>query len=191
MSVLRNFLVLCFLLAKTANANFPIKSGEALNLTSNEILVIDGDLTIESGGVLNGVSGSQIQVGSNWKNSGSYNHGNGSVYFTGSSVSQIAGPNTFYNLISDFSRADTSSGKTLIFESGISQSVVNHLQIKGATSNNLVILSTAPGTRPDRDPARAYLKPQPLIMSHKDILADLRLTKSSSPLGPLEGWSYA
>lgn len=146
MSFLRNFLVLFFLLTNVANANFTIKSGETVNLTSNEVLVIDGDLTIESGGVLNGVSSSEIQVSGSWKNSGSYNHGGSSVYFTGSSVSQITGSNSFYNLISDFSRADTSSGKTLIFESGSSQSVVNHLQIKGATSNNLVILSTVPGT---------------------------------------------
>ena len=138
--------ILLLMMVESVNASLTIKNGETMLFTTNQVMVINGDLIIEAEGQLTGANGSATQVSGNWHNSGTYFHGNGSVYFTGSAVSQITGTNTFHTLVSDFARADTSAGKTLQFDSTNTQTIVSHLQIKGDATNDLAVQATVSDT---------------------------------------------
>ena len=138
--------ILLLMMVESVNASLTIKNGETMLFTTNQVMVINGDLIIEVEGQLTGANGSATQVSGNWHNSGTYFHGNGSVYFTGSAVSQITGTNTFHTLVSDFARADTSAGKTLQFDSTNTQTIVSHLQIKGDATNDLAVQATVSDT---------------------------------------------
>ena len=137
------FTVFAFLVTNIAYASLVIRNGETLQLSVNETLNIDGNLTIEVGGTLNGAAGSQIRISGDWSNSGVFAHGDGAVHFTGSSVSQITGANTFHTLISDLAQADTQSGKTLVFESNATQVITNHFQAKGDGESKLKITASS------------------------------------------------
>jgi len=73
---------------------------------------VDNDFTITVGSVTS-TSGT-LYIGGSWSNSGTFNHGSGTVTFDGSATSTLSGATTFYNLTS------TSSSKTLEFSTGTS-----------------------------------------------------------------------
>ena len=137
---------LCVLYSSITFANLAIKNGEVVQLDVGEVVSIDGDLSIESGGTLSGAASSIIYVTGNWGNSGTYTHGDGAVHFTGSSSSQISGASTFYTLVSDFSQAGAVTGKKIIFESGTTQAIKGLFQVKGNDSVDLIITASTPGS---------------------------------------------
>lgn len=109
-----------------------VNSGQLNNVRS---------LTIQSGGVIDGGSGT-IQVAGNWTNSGTFIAGTGTVDFRdlcafGNAV--IIGSTTF-------SRASfvTSSGKNYVFAVGSTQTITALLEISGPAGNPIQFRSSLP-----------------------------------------------
>lgn len=136
-----------------ANADLIINNGETLTLnsTTSEILSIEGNLVIESGGTLQGASNTEIRVSGNWDNSagGNYTHGNAKVFFTGSGVSTIKGNNHFHHLVvnkKDAASGQEYTGSEIQIESGSTQTISSQLILNGvSTDNRLKIRSTITG----------------------------------------------
>lgn len=139
------FFIWLFCLTGLVHAELIFDNDETIVISANQVLKVDGNIKVAAGGNLIGASGSQIRVDGHWHNAGTYTHGNGAIYFTGSATSQITGVNTFHTLISDLNEADTASDKTLQFASSTTQTITNLLKIKGDDSHQLVIHATNQG----------------------------------------------
>ncbi len=101
------------------------------------------DVSINSGGTLNGESAS-LYVTGDWSNSGSFNAGSSSVRFAdgcGLSSATISGSSTFFDL-----EMTTSMGKLVAFEAGATTTVTDLLALMGALGNLLAIRSTVDGS---------------------------------------------
>lgn len=128
-------------------ASLTIENGEVFSLSNNETLVVNGDVTINSSGTLNGANNSQTRITGNWQNDGTYTANSNSTYFTGSGNSQISGDSSFYDFIVDRAEADTGN-KSLTFAASSTQTITNNLIIDGQSSGNeILIRSTTPGTQ--------------------------------------------
>jgi len=143
-------LILFLVPAGISLADLMVESNETLRLAVGEVLVPDGDLRIAESGKLVGASKSELRVAGNWENEGNYIHGDGKIYFIGLEDSEITGQNTFYTLIADLAEVDTTGGKTLRFESEVTQTITHSLQLRGDDSSRLIIRST-------NDPVDAFL----------------------------------
>lgn len=117
-------------------ASSTVKLGEApLALACN-------DLQIEPAGTLQ-AQASTIRLAGNWDNRGTFDAGIGTVLFEDGCVanlSTIGGSSTFFDL-----QIMTSTGKTVQFEAGATQTVLDSLTLTGAPGNLLVIRSSTPG----------------------------------------------
>jgi uncharacterized repeat protein (TIGR01451 family) len=126
-------------------ADLIIESQEIMRLFDGELLQLDGDLRIAENGHLTGASDSQIRVAGDWNNRGHYTHGDGHIYFVGLDESKITGQSTFHTLIADLKEVDTTGGKTLRFESEVTQTITHFLQLRGDDKSDLMIRSTQDG----------------------------------------------
>ncbi len=78
-------------------SNWPVKTGNLtvgtdcynLVLTGGTELTVTGDLTINTGKILNTSGVTTLKVGGNWTNNGTFNAGTGTVEFNGTSASMI------------------------------------------------------------------------------------------------------
>ncbi|MDP6189523.1 MAG: hypothetical protein QF872_01805, partial [Gammaproteobacteria bacterium] len=120
-------------------------TSQTVALSKGEQLVLDGDLIIANDGRFIGASESSIRVSGNWENNGTYIHGDGTVYFTGATTSQIKGDNTFHSLVADFAEADTSSGKILQLAASSTQTITDLLQVKGDSNTDLKLHASTEG----------------------------------------------
>jgi len=100
-------------------------------------------LSIESGGELNGETGS-LQFAGDWWNAGTFNAAQSNISMQdgcGTVESLILGDNSFYSF-----KASTSAGKTLSIEAGSVQAFANELSLQGAEPNlRLKIRSSVDG----------------------------------------------
>jgi uncharacterized repeat protein (TIGR01451 family) len=142
----KSFILLGIFFTYNANSDLVVDNGESLQLSVNEVFEVSGNVNIMAGGTLVGAASSTIRVSGNWTNNGTYTHGDGSVYFTGASSSQIAGSSTFHTLISDFAQTDTSQGKGLRFTSGATQTITSVFQVKGDSNADIIITATTQGS---------------------------------------------
>lgn len=106
--------------------------------TLNNIVIAAGNFTITSG-TLN-AAGYQIEVIGNWSNSGTFNHGNGEVLFSGTGQS-LSGNTPFYTLTKSVASADT-----LTFAAGSTTTVSGTATLNGASGQLLSLVSSSPGT---------------------------------------------
>lgn len=135
--------VIIFLISTAiSQASVFIQNQETTQLFDGESLQVDGDLRITKNGRLTGASGSQIRVLGNWLNDGTFSHNGSLIYFTGAGESKITGQNTFHTLIADLKEVDTTGGKTLRFESEVTQTITHSLQLRGDDSSDLMVRST-------------------------------------------------
>ncbi len=153
------FLLFC---ASVAHADFVVPAGGSVSLGGGTIdlgctnLSVGGsqqinsgnmlntrNLSVQSGGVLDGGSGNIGLVG-NWSNSGTFNAGSGTVLFsdnpTCATSSTITGTSMFANL-----SLISANGKTYTFAAGLTQSILDALTIQGTSTTPIVINSTIPG----------------------------------------------
>ena len=98
--------------------------------------------TIDPGGVING-NAATFEVTGDWTNNGTFNPGTSTVTFmdgcaTGDAT--VSGDTTFYNL--DWT---TVVGRTMYFEAGATQTILNFLNVYGTSTGVLFIRSTVPG----------------------------------------------
>jgi hypothetical protein len=91
------------------------------------IAIAAGNLTITSG-TLN-AAGFQIEVMGNWSNSGTFNHGNGEVLFSGTGQS-LSGNTSFYTLTKSVASADT-----LTFAASSTTTVSGTATLNGASGS--------------------------------------------------------
>jgi len=128
-----------------AAGKLQIGAGSTMQLGDGEMLLGCTDLIIATMATLEGQS-STIRLAGNWSNAGTFDPGTGTVVFEdGCSVpgmSNIDGSTTFFDLI-----VTTSTGKTVKFEAGSTQTILDHLTLTGAPGNLLVIRSSVPGQR--------------------------------------------
>ena len=121
-----------------------IGAGSTVRLGDALLALGCNDLQIEPAGELQ-AQASTIRLAGNWDNRGTFDAGIGTVLFEDGCVpnlSSIAGSNTFFDL-----RIITSTGKTVQFEAGATQKVLDGLTLMGAPGNLLVIRSSIPGQR--------------------------------------------
>jgi uncharacterized repeat protein (TIGR01451 family) len=168
-----------FSLISLANASTIIQNGDTVTLSAGETMLVDGDLTIETGGILNGANGAKIRVSGNWANSGTFTHNNSEVYFIGSSTSTVSGTSTFHTLVADLSESDTTSGKSIKFTSGTTQTIINTFKVNGNSSSDVVIDSTISGTQ-----AMLELNGATISASNVDV-KDNKAFKSSPTLAAI------
>ena len=120
----------------TIGGSSTVKLGDALlNLGCN-------DLLIQSAGTLQ-AQASTIRLAGNWDNQGTFDPGTGTVVFEDGCIpnlSSIAGGNTFFKL-----QIMTSTGKTVDFDAGATQIVLDALKLQGTAGNLLVLRSSNPG----------------------------------------------
>lgn len=167
--------VIIFLIpAAISQADLIIQSQERMLLSDGELLQLDGDLRIAENGHLAGASGSQIRVLGNWNNDGTFIHNDSQIYFTGAGESKITGENNFHSLIVDLTEVDTTGGKTLLFEQGVTQKVDNLLQLSGDEQTDLMVGSTQDGVNATVDTTNAEV-----VLSNV-IIRDVDLGQSSN-----------
>lgn len=102
------------------------------------------DLSISAGGIFN-ASTSQISLGGNFADAGTFNAGTGTVSIVdacGSGASQLTGSTNFYRFA-----AATATGKQLVLPASTTQSVANSLILTGTAGNLLQVQSSAAGQR--------------------------------------------
>ena len=172
--------VIIFLIpAAISQADLIIQSQERMLLSDGELLKLDGDLRIAENGHLAGASGSQIRVLGNWNNDGTFIHNDSQIYFTGAGESKITGENNFHSLIVDLTEVDTTGGKTLLFEQGVTQTVDNLLQLSGDEQTDLMVGSTQDGVNATVDTTNAEV-----VLSNV-IIRDVDLGQASNQLTAL------
>lgn len=111
------------------------------NVTLSAALVVNRNLSLESGNLSFSTGGLSVSVGGDWiKGSGTFVPGTSTVDLTGGDQT-IYGTNTFYNLTKNSSVSDT-----LGFESGQTQTILNTLDLQGSASYALNLRSSSPGT---------------------------------------------
>ncbi|MFC1570729.1 LamG-like jellyroll fold domain-containing protein, partial [Candidatus Omnitrophota bacterium] len=106
-----------------------------------------GDITITSAGNIQidsdfNAASHDITLSGNWVNNGSFDAGNGSVTFNGTTQSDIMGANTFDSLIID---TTLDGAKTVRFEAAETQVINTSLTLTGAPGKILTIESTQEG----------------------------------------------
>jgi hypothetical protein len=101
---------------------------------------VNGDLTNTDG--LLDVSGKNyaLSVKGNWTNTGTFDSRHGTVTFNGSGNQIINSDNTWYNL------AITGGGRTVSFQSGVTQTVSNQLTFTGSAGNLLTLAPVTAGS---------------------------------------------
>jgi hypothetical protein len=121
-----------------------IGAGSTMRLGDAVLALGCNNLQIEPAGTLQ-AQASTISLAGNWDNRGTFDAGTGTVRFEDGCVpnpSSIGGNNTFFDL-----RIISSTGKTVRFEAGATQSVLDGLTLMGAPGDLLVIRSSIPGQR--------------------------------------------
>jgi hypothetical protein len=97
-------------------------------------------VSIGGGAGLTGPSGT-VKVAGNWSNSGTYTHNSGKVEFVGAVTATLSGNTTFYNFLCQ------AAGKQLNFTAGSNQTVAATFSIRGGSSNNILLRSSADGNK--------------------------------------------
>jgi hypothetical protein len=88
--------------------NLTINNTVGVTLSSSK--QVNGIVTIGSGAGLTSTSTTELKVGGNWINNGSFTHGSGTVTFNGTTAQEIkAGNSGFYNVV--FNNGSTGSDK--------------------------------------------------------------------------------
>jgi len=120
-----------------------IGAGSTMQLGDALLSLGCNDLHIEPTGTLQ-AQASTIELAGNWDNRGTFDAGTGTVLLDDGcgtpEIASVLGSNTFFDL-----RATTSTGKTVQFAAGATQTVLDGLTLMGAPGNRLVIRSTIPG----------------------------------------------
>lgn len=129
-----------------------IGAGSTMQLGNALLALGCNDLHIEPTGTLQ-AQASTIELAGNWDNRGTFDPGTGTVLFEDGCVpnlSSIGENNSFFDL-----QIITSTGKTVRFQAGATQTILDHLTLMGAPGNRLVIRSSMPGQRAFLDLAPA------------------------------------
>jgi hypothetical protein len=138
-------LVMAIGLATRAGASgLSIGGGSTVRLGDALLALGCNDLLIQAAGTLQ-AQASTIRLAGRWDNRGTFDAGTGTVLFEDGCVpnlSSIGGNNTFFDL-----QIVTSTGQTVEFEAGTTQTVLDGLTLMGAPGDLLVIRSSVPGQR--------------------------------------------
>lgn len=120
-----------------------IGAGSTMQLGDALLSLGCNDLHIEPAGTLQ-AQASTIELAGTWDNRGTFEAGTGTVLLDDGcgapEIASVLGSNTFFDL-----RVITSTGKTVLFEAGATQTILDGLTLMGAPGNRLVIRSTMPG----------------------------------------------
>jgi hypothetical protein len=118
-------------------------AGSTMQLGDAPLSLGCNDLHIEPGGTLQ-AQASTIELAGNWDNRGTFEAGTGTVLLDDGcgapEIASVLGSNTFFDL-----RIITSTGKTVLFEAGVTQTILDGLTLMGTPGKRLVIRSTIPG----------------------------------------------
>ena len=174
-----------------AHANLIVKDG-TLTLETGDVLSVQ-NISIVSSGTLKGdlSSAASIRVSGNWSNSGTFNHNNDSVYFTGIDTSAVSGTNTFHTLIADHAESDTGSGKAIIFAANSTQTITHTLTLKGSEDNLMALTSSSQGSAAELDVTGATVSAEFLDISDSYLSGYPEYVNpqhSSSSYGNTLGW---
>lgn len=151
---------MCFALSAPA-ATLTVGAGSSMSAGSGTLAMNCGDInvagtlhgnsalientrhfTINPGGLVNGNSAT-FEVTGDWSNDGGFNPGTSTVSFLdgcGIGDATVSGDTTFYDL-----NIITQAGRTIFFDAGARQTILNFLRVLGAPGNLLFIRSTIPG----------------------------------------------
>jgi hypothetical protein len=114
---------------KAGNSYYNLVFAGTANFVLSNDLVVNGNLSFESGALDASTGNRTIIVKKNWlKGSGNFIPGNSTISLSGTNQS-ISGSNNFYNLQKSVSAADT-----LTFSSGTTQTIMGNLLLQGAGS---------------------------------------------------------
>lgn len=162
----------------------------------NGALTISGSFT-NNGTYKAGKSDSdsyELKIAKDFVNNGSFDAKSGTVLFTGTEISNISGETKWFNF-----KAETpgkTPGKTLIFQAGKIQEILNSLTIKGSASDdkssNVVLKSSTPGefwfiktAVNDSNLSVDYASIKDSKCTEKSIVAN-----NSDDLGNTSGWIF-
>ncbi|MBW2637145.1 MAG: hypothetical protein JRC86_06425, partial [Deltaproteobacteria bacterium] len=123
--------------ADLSAAKGPLTDADIIYSVSGSTLDVD-NLMVWSG--KNYAPGGDIQISGDFINNGTFTPGNNALIIGGSGTSTISGSTTFYDLTS------VTPGKTLVFDTGGTQTIQNTLTLTGAPGNLINIQSSVPGT---------------------------------------------
>lgn len=130
--------------SNTSYTSVLIKSTDELQTNGYDMDVTNG-ITISTGGTLDagdGTGGSSlINVGGDWANAGDFQYGTSTVTLDHTTSGTVSGSTTFYNLTIDSS----AGAKTVSFEAGSTQEVLNTLTLDGSAGKVITLLSTSDG----------------------------------------------
>ena len=158
----------------------------------NGALTISGNFT-NNGTYKAGKSDSdsyELQIAKDFVNNGSFDAKSGTVLFTGTEISNISGETKWFNFKTE------TPGKTLIFQAGKIQEILNSLTITGAASDdkssNVVLKSSTPGefwfiktAVNDSNLSVDYASIKDSKCTEKSIVAN-----NSDDLGNTSGWIF-
>jgi hypothetical protein len=146
------------------------------------------DVTIASGGTLNGGSGT-LDVTRDWDRIGTFSAGTGTVRFVdGCSTTSgtISDSNTFNDLV-----LTTSSGKQVFFQAGETTIVAGALTLSGASGNLLQIRSTSDGVEALLDLDQAATGTFIDVKDNHAVDQAVTLGPNSVDSGNATGWSLS
>ena len=120
---------------------FNLDNQGTLNLGTG---VLDMTNNVSNGGQLNGSTG-RLEFGGDWGNGGSFISGMSTIAV----VDKCGDGNITFNDSSEFYNLTmmTTSGKTVLVESGEEQKITNELVLKGASGKFLTLRASIPGTK--------------------------------------------
>jgi hypothetical protein len=164
-------------------ADSTVQLGDALLALGCDDLLIKPTATLQA-------QASTISLAGNWDNRGTFGAGTGTVLFEDGCVpnlSSIAGSTTFFDL-----RITTSTGKTVRFEAGVTQKILDGLTLMGAPGNLLVIRSSIPGQQAflDLAPAASQLIDYVDVADNGATGQDLAPGAHSIDSGNTTGWLF-
>jgi hypothetical protein len=160
-----------------AATGLSVGAGSTVRLDNAVLALGCNDLLIEPAGTLQ-AQASTIRLAGNWYNHGTFVPGTGTVLLEdgcgAAAIASVTGSNTFFDLA-----ITTSAGKTVQFEVGASQTVVDSLTLNGAPGHLLAIRSSMPGQQ-------AFLDLVPTGSQHIDFVdvADTAATGRRLAPGP-------
>ncbi len=134
-------------------------------------------------------SGIDTGVGGDW-HVPNFTHNNGSVWFQDADgISAIYGFNSWYRLLSD------TPGKTLVFEAGETQQVIDTLGLVGVEGDRISLLSTISGVRWTIDNLATanfveYVVAKDSEVTSNSIFADHSLDAGNNDVGGVHGWVF-
>jgi len=144
-------------------------------------------VSIEPGGSLEGSLGT-LQLAGDWSNAGSFDAGSGTLAFVdgcGQASATLSGQSQFATL-----RANTTSGKLLIFEAGSTQTVLDLLQLAGEAGNLLEIRSSVDGEEAfldlQGDQSTAFLDGK----DNHAVGSRIAFGLGSTDSGNTDGWAF-